>query len=254
MPKCKNIFNPLSLLFHASCLRRKTANSFTLVELLIVIAIIAILAGMLLPALNAAREKARTAQCVNNTKQIGNAVYMYINDYQEYFPPRENLATIETFVKDYTKCDPDVYKKSRKYSARKIWACPNDKFRIEKCANGKQFNAGSYATSYYARGNADHETKNPPMAKLTQIKNPSKIIYATDGGYSDGVPAWGTPYCQASVHLHVKVYPYKPDEDANTGTVFRHQGKSATLWISGSVSLPKLRDLYGKTNLVSILH
>ena len=60
-------------------------KSFTLIELLVVIAIIAILAAILLPTLNSARERGRGTSCVNNLKTIGNAAQMYGNDYDGYF-------------------------------------------------------------------------------------------------------------------------------------------------------------------------
>ncbi len=66
---------------------------FTLIELLIVIAIIAILAAMLLPALGAAREKARTITCVGQLRQWGTAIQMYSNDQNGYAPYQKDNNT-----------------------------------------------------------------------------------------------------------------------------------------------------------------
>ncbi len=64
----------------------QSRSGFTLIELLVVIAIIAILAAILFPVFAQAREKARAASCLSNTKQLGMGVVMYVQDYDETFP------------------------------------------------------------------------------------------------------------------------------------------------------------------------
>jgi prepilin-type N-terminal cleavage/methylation domain-containing protein/prepilin-type processing-associated H-X9-DG protein len=84
-------------------IRLPRVHAFTLIELLVVIAIIAVLAAMLLPALAAAREKARRASCLGNLKQIGIALASYTGDYSGYLPCNPVL-----WDRGYDYCKRDV--------------------------------------------------------------------------------------------------------------------------------------------------
>ena len=78
--------------------RARKEHEFTLIELLILVAIIGILAALLLPALQSARKSALAAGCTNSAKQLGTLAMMYVNDTQYYMPATAKAS----FVYDYS--------------------------------------------------------------------------------------------------------------------------------------------------------
>jgi hypothetical protein len=153
---------------------------FTLIELLVVVAIISVLAGMLLPALNKAREAARSSHCMSNLKQIAFGLALYADDNDGRFPNEVRGCNAKqwyengkegSFPTSWDDYQPLVY--AYLGGNEKIFFCPSE--------NARQVRSEKFAFNYAmndALGAWEEQSKT-----VNRIKSPSRIFLTADTTY-----------------------------------------------------------------------
>lgn len=184
---------------------------FTILELLIVIAVIAIVITLLLPALNSAKAKARTIQCMNQNSAIGKALIMYTNDNNAWFV-FTNSATAPTGDYNWAETLEKLYMGNRKRNINLVpagWWCPA--FPLGTAMGGNpgnviqkpRFDANNctWAINVYNTAKNGVNTPNRTLArkKISSVRSASQVIM---NGDSDEIahmasfwkaPSWGKP-------------------------------------------------------------
>ncbi|MCM8802048.1 MAG: DUF1559 domain-containing protein [Candidatus Omnitrophica bacterium] len=161
---------------------------FTLIELLVVIAIIAILAAMLLPALEKARENARRALCVQRLKEIGNALEIYALDYNEMYPPAytDSYRFLTTWHGGFRLLYDKGYVKNAQ-----VFFCPNREKYYDIASNAvfdwkRQFGlSGTMPYNRYQAGYCYYGNRRNPSTQA--FSNWAHIFWYSKGTPDDGI-------------------------------------------------------------------
>ena len=170
---------------HAFPIRHR-AGRFTLIELLVVVAIIAILASLLLPALTTARERAREISCTSNLKQIGFAAFLYGDDYDNTCVPYNDSANGAGQIVDlgnrWTRWMDFTWEHIRN---RETYDCPSGSFRGTNRAK-----YGYAETSWVYVQSTSYEPAQALAAgkvrPLQQWNKPDQKVYFADSGTALG--------------------------------------------------------------------
>jgi prepilin-type N-terminal cleavage/methylation domain-containing protein/prepilin-type processing-associated H-X9-DG protein len=164
-------------------------EGFTLLELLVVVAILAVLAALLLPAVNRAKDSARRTSCLNNLKQISLGLRMYADDSQDTSPNSEAPPLWLTNSPWHTyKALMQDYVGTRGVSPRRdhLFACPADKFfypdygaaRVRESHHRQPM----FDYSSYAFNGGNYNTNFPGIGglRLGDVRDPTKTILVTE--------------------------------------------------------------------------
>jgi prepilin-type N-terminal cleavage/methylation domain-containing protein/prepilin-type processing-associated H-X9-DG protein len=165
---------------------RRSRNAFTLIELLVVIAIIAILAAILFPVFAQVREKARQTTCLSNERQIGNALTMYLQDFDETLPAADwgnafhgPPFTQFAFSSGAGSGPPTWADVFQPYVRNlQVMHCPSDGSGNPLVSGGPVPGAPlSYALNYYFYRTLSGFRGNSNGGRLAEIMSPASKIY-----------------------------------------------------------------------------
>lgn len=179
---------------------------FTLIELLVVIAIIAILASLLLSALNLARESGKRTKCVNNQKQLGLGIEMFSNDYKGALLAA--YVNSDWIVNGIPMTGGWIWYQALdrlKYLQRQQLICPAATTTPTLSANNV-FTSAHYAVNSRCGGPWDGVPGYIPNGKALRrkgiVNQPSKTIYLADAYQVALIPEWAGSWATAGRHLN----------------------------------------------------